>query len=328
MRIRCFQRQGGLVIGLDVGGTKIETLLVDEEGNILTTMRVPTPTGNGERVAQGVISTVRLVLREANLALDDVQAIGIGVPGQVEGGTVKRAVNLGIEAFPLAQYVQEHVQGVPVVIENDVYTATLGAYSLLNRQEPVRHMLYLGIGTGIAAGVIIDGELYKGAHNMAGEIGHVVIDPNGEVCNCGARGCLETLASGPAFTRQAMQAISAGQRTSLREVDPLNPRTIFQAARDGDQVARLIVERATFYLAQAIQWLLLCYDAEKIVLGGGIAQEGSALVQLLMRHLRVWHGQSKLADLVLNESRLIARTSTPRLGVLGAVVLAQQYLHQ
>jgi len=245
MGIRRFQHQTGLVVGLDVGGTKIE-------------------------------ATIQNVLEQVGLVFDDVQAIGIGIPGQVEGGTVKRAVNLGIETFPMGRYIQEQVQGVPVVIENDVYTATLGAYRLLNRQKPVRHMLYLGVGTGIAAGVILDGKLYKGAHNMAGEVGHVVVDPNGELCNCGARGCLETIASGPAFTRQAAQAISAGEITSLRDIVPLNARAVFQAARDGDQVACSIVERATFYLAQTIQWLLLCYDVEKVVLGGGIAHEGTS----------------------------------------------------
>lgn len=326
MSTRRFQHQAGLIVGLDVGGTKTEALLTNGDGRVLAAVRLPTPTGGGERVARGILSGIQHLLHKAGATLDAVQAVGIGIPGQVEGGTVRRAVNLGIEAFPLAQYLQEHIHGVPVVVENDVYTAALGAHDVLNRQMPLNHMVYLGIGTGIAAGVIIDGKLYKGAHGMAGEIGHVVVEPDGEVCNCGARGCLETVASGPAFTRQAVQALRTGQATRLRNIQPLDAQAVFQAAREGDVVARQIIDRSTFYLAQAIQWLLLCYDVEKVVLGGGIAREGPALVQPILRHLRAWHGQSKLADLLLDESRLIARTTTPRVDVWGAVVLAQRYL--
>ncbi len=317
----------GLLIGLDVGGTKTDVVLADEGGAIIHAVRFPTPTGSGTQVAKGVVAGIRRVLQKGGAELADVRAVGIGIPGQVEAGTVRRAVNLGIEDFPLAEYVEERVGNqAAVIVENDVYAAALGAHEMLSRQAPVEHMVYLGIGTGIAAGVVLGKELYRGAHGMAGEIGHVVVEPDGEPCNCGARGCLETVASGPAITRQARKAVASGRVTALREAEPLNAQAVFRAAREGDGVAREIIDRGAYYLAQAVQWLLLCYDVEKIVLGGGLAYEGRALIQPLYRHLRAWYGESKLADLLLDETRLIARTTEPRLGVWGAVVLAQRYL--
>ncbi|MDQ7028256.1 MAG: ROK family protein, partial [Ardenticatenia bacterium] len=266
----------GLVVGLDVGGTKTDVVLVNESGGVISAMRFPTPTGSGAHVAEGILTGVRLVLEKAGAVLEDVSAVGIGVPGQVESGTVRRAVNLGIEEFPLAQHVADHVgREVAVIVENDVYAAALGAYDLLSRQAPVRHMVYLGVGTGISAGVVLAGDLYRGAHGMAGEIGHVVVDPEGEPCNCGARGCLETVASGPALARQAKAAVAAGRATRLGDLRPLDAPAVFRAAREGDSVALKIVERGGYYLAKAVQWLLLCYDVDKVVLGGGLAHEGA-----------------------------------------------------
>ena len=178
-------------IGLDVGGTKTDAVAVDAAGAILGRVRLATGWGP-DAVVRTVLEAVRALSSDAGIDRRAIRSVGIGIPGQVEPGTARvvHAVNLGVDELDLAAAVGPEL-GVPVRVENDVKAAAFGAYAL---HGATGSMAYLNLGTGIAAGIVADGELWRGARGTAGEVGHISIDPNGPLCRCGQRGCIEALA--------------------------------------------------------------------------------------------------------------------------------------
>ncbi|WP_235547775.1 MULTISPECIES: ROK family protein [unclassified Nocardioides] len=254
-----------LSVGLDIGATKTLGLVLDVDGAILAEVREPTKPG-----ADGIVASAARVYDALRVAigqpLDGV--LGVGIPGlvDVERGAVKHAVNLGVDGdwLPLRDLLAARL-GVPVALENDVNAATLGAAALSHEGGHASDLVYLSIGTGLAAGLVLDGRLRRGAHGAAGEIGHVPVDPQGVVCQCGQRGCLETIASGSALAA----AWPAG------DVPPA--QALFAAARSGDPTAIAARDRFSAGVASAIRVLSLAVDPESIVLGGGVAQLGEPL---------------------------------------------------
>jgi len=248
-------------VGLDIGATKTLGLVLDPGGAILAEVREPTEPG-----AEGIVRSAARVFEALRVATGQPLAgtVGVGIPGlvDVERGTVKHAVNLGVngEWLPLRELLAERL-GVPVVLENDVNAATLGAAAL----DDATDLVYLSIGTGLAAGLMLDGRVRRGAHGAAGEIGHVPVDPQGVVCQCGQRGCLETIASGSALAA----AWPSG------DVPPA--QALFAAARSGDPAAIGARDRFARGVASAIRVLSLAVDPASIVLGGGVAQLGDPL---------------------------------------------------
>ncbi len=209
----------GLSVGLDIGATKTLGLVADADGTIRAEVREPTEPG-----AEGRGPTAARVVEALRKATDEelTGAVGIGVPGlvDVEQGAVKHAVNLDVDGdwFPLRTLLADRL-GVPVVVENDVNAAALGAVALSGKED----LVYLSIGTGLAAGLVLGGRLRRGNHGAAGEIGHLPVDPAGAPCQCGQRGCLETVASGSALAA----AWPSGRRTARagRCSRPLPPVT-------------------------------------------------------------------------------------------------------
>lgn len=250
-----------LDVGLDVGATKTLGVVIGPDGGILAEVREQTTLG-----AQGVVDTaVRVVeaLRVATgLALDGV--VGLGLPGlvDVDRGAVKHAVNLGVDGewLPVGDLLSRRLD-LRVVVENDVNAAALGARALDDADDVV----YLSIGTGLAAGVVLGGRLRRGAHGAAGEVGHVSVDPRGAACRCGQRGCLETVASGSALA-SAWPATDAPPAASL-----------FAAAARGDEAAVVVRDRFCDGVASAVRVMSLAVDPVSIVLGGGVAQVGEPL---------------------------------------------------
>ena len=187
-------------VGLDVGGTKTDAVAVDASGAIAGRVRIPTGWGP-DAVIRTIVDAVSALGAEAGVDLTTVQSVGVGIPGQIEPGTgrVVHAVNLGVDTLDLAAAVEPQL-GVPVQVENDVKAAALGAHALFSRSGAVApaSMAYLNLGTGIAAGIVSDGVLWRGARGTAGEVGHISVDPNGPLCRCGQRGCIEAFAGGGA----------------------------------------------------------------------------------------------------------------------------------
>ncbi len=254
-------------VGLDVGGTKTDAVAVDAAGAIAGRVRMATGWGP-DAVAQTVVDAVRALGSEAGIDLSAVRSVGVGIPGQIEPGTgrVVHAVNLGVEELDLAAAVAPQL-GVPVQVENDVKAAALGAHALhavAGRSQG--SMAYLNLGTGIAAGIVTNGHLWRGARGTAGEVGHISVDPNGPLCRCGQRGCIEAFAGGGAIA----------ERWAQRSALPV--RDVFDAADAGDPAARQLRAGLARGVASAIRVLVLTADVDIVVLGGGVTALGDRLM--------------------------------------------------
>lgn len=249
-------------VGLDVGGTKIDAVAVTEAGEIAA--RVRRPTGWGEdAVLESVLGVVAELALSAELSPADVESVGVGIPGLVDAdvGRVLHAVNLGVESLDLADRASARL-GVPVRVENDVKAAALGAAVL---RGVVGSMAYLNLGTGVAAGIVVDGSIWRGSRGTAGEVGHLSVDPAGRRCGCGQRGCIETFCGGGALAR-------AWDRPGSLPV-----RDILDAADAGDE--RALALRADLFhgTAAAVRALVLSADVERVVIGGGLTALGDRL---------------------------------------------------
>lgn len=256
-------------VGLDVGGTKTDAVVVDPDGAILRRVRLATGWG-GEAVVRTVVAAVRAVATDAALDLAQISSVGIGIPGQVDAGTgrVAHAVNLGVAELDLAAEVAPTL-GAPVHVENDVKAAALGAYTLRGgtdvRGSGDDSMAYLNLGTGIAAGIVTDGRLWRGVRGTAGEVGHISVDPNGPLCRCGQYGCIEAFAGGGAVAERWNRA---GTHPVL---------DVFDAADAGDPFAVELRAGIARGVAAAVRVLVLTADVEAVVLGGGVTAIGDRL---------------------------------------------------
>jgi glucokinase len=313
----------GWVLGLDVGGTKIAALAADDQAVIRGQVILPTDLSSNPGTVASICATVEQVLRSAGAAMQQVSAIGIGIPGLVRGGVVEMAVNLNLQSFALAAVLEQRF-GVPVVVENDVRTAALGVYDYFQERESLHSLAYLSIGTGISAGLILDGRLYRGANGMAGEIGHVSLDADGPHCNCGLPGCLETFSAGPALAAFALQARQNGTLSTMDQFAVLDGTAVYQAYREGDAVAQHIIQQSAFHLSRAIQWLVMGYDVEKVVLGGGVASQGEAFLNPIQQELERLREQSPLARRMLAAEKIVLLPPDIKPSGWGAVVLGRR----
>jgi len=310
-------------LGVDVGGTNIRALLVDQDLNSCGWVSGMTDVTSTDRTVDSIARAIDQVLESANVPADRVRAVGLGVPGQVQAGVVKMAVNLNLESYPLASELSERF-GLPFELENDGRTAAMGAYRLISQRKKINHLAYLSIGTGISAGLILNGLLYRGSNGMAGEIGHMVVEPQGPLCPCGAWGCLEALAAGPAIAREAQNAVERGELTMLGNYDPITPQVVFKASQLDDPVAVNVIQRSSYYLSRAIQWLVMTYDVEMVVLGGGVSHAGDAFLLPVLNEIEKIRSQSDLAANMLSRDKVILLPSDYDAGVWGAIVLAQK----
>jgi predicted NBD/HSP70 family sugar kinase len=306
-----------LRVGLDIGGTKIAALLVDADLRPVAEVSRPTDAVSPQRLVCAAADAVRDALAIAGASPADLVAAGAGVPGQVDAaaGTVHMAVNLNLNApFALGPALSDEL-GVPVSLENDVRAATLGAYHWTRQHAPLRDLAYLSLGTGIAAGVILDGCLRRGAHGMAGEIGHLPLDPNGPLCRCGMSGCFETVAAGPAIAAAAAAAWPQAE-------PPPTTADVLRLAGDGDTTAAAIVDRFAGFVANGIYLLALAYDVEKVVVGGGVTRAGADFERPLRAALARMRDRAPLAALMLPDDKIdvLPRAFSP--GSWGAVMLA------
>ena len=293
-------------LGIDVGGTKTEAVVVDDAGQVVD--RVRGATGWGVRA---VIETIEylagLLADRAASSFRDFESIGIGIPGQIPRGTtrVTQAVNLGIEDFDLGTELAARL-GTPVAVENDVNAAALGARSVLGIENS---MAYLNLGTGVAAGIVVDGTLRRGSRGVAGEVGHISIDPAGPPCACGQRGCIESFAGGAQI---AARWGGGGDR-------PITD--VFDSADRGDPLALQIRAGLVRGLASAIQILVLSHDVETVVVGGGVVAIGNRLIDLLNDALNVVAGESHFIASLDLANRVVRLPSGSPAAALGAALL-------
>jgi glucokinase len=301
-----------LAVGLDIGATTTRAAVIDASG--ASVALATAPSGHGPRAVIDVaVRTLERATSSVGRTPPDIALLGVGIPGRVDHrlGTVSYAVNLGIdgEVLPVAALLHEST-GASIHVENDVNAAALGAHRLLAARGSVTDLAYLSIGTGIAAGLVLDGHLRRGLAGVAGEIGHLPVDSQGPLCVCGQRGCLESIASGAAIAKR-FPTTQISSALALAE-----------AAASGDPEAVAIWREVTDGLARAVQVLVLTTDVNTIVLGGGVgslAAVGAGIREGLQR-LTTRTPFLEALDLA---GRLRTLDSETPVGAIGAVVAAR-----
>lgn len=294
-------------VGLDLGGTKVHGVLLDGAGEVRAEVRVPTVTG-----ADGVVASAERAVRglvDAAPGVGPIGSVGLALPGLVDParGTVSHAVNLGITG-PAAVGPRLGARlGVPVTVENDLNAAALGAAALLGLRGD---LAFLALGTGVAAGLVLDGRVRRGYRGAAGEVGHLPLGSDGAVCGCGQTGCLELRASGAAIDA----AWPGGPGPA--------PQALFAAAADGDARAVVVRDAYADAVAAAVWTLVLTVDVEHVVLGGGVAAVGPALTDAVAAALERRAARSPFLRELAVPQRLRLVPPDSRVAPLGAAAAA------
>ncbi|HAG10407.1 MAG TPA: transcriptional regulator [Desulfotomaculum sp.] len=312
------------VTGVDLGGTKIYTAVADSKGRILAETKTPTEAGKGiDFVLNKVVATVRQVSKKAGLS--EIPAyLGIGAPGPLDPqrGFVYQAPNLGWRDIPLKALLEEVLQ-VNVTVGNDANLAALGEYCF-GDYGGTSNLIYITVSTGIGCGLILNGELYQGADYSAGEIGHLTLEPDGLICSCGNRGCLETIASGTAIARFAKELAQQGKGTDILKeaggfMEGITAEAVSRAAASGDQEALGILNKTGRALGLGFSYVVNLLNPSLILLGGGAMKAGPPLWQAMNDELK-----RRVIRSNINNLKVFPATLGDRSGLLGAIACALQ----
>jgi glucokinase len=299
------------VLAIDLGGTKIAVGIVDANGQVLTKKISPTPLGDVAATKSCILSLASEVLHEVGQA----DAIGLALPGIVDRrkGILIRSPSSGWRNVPFAEIICNALR-LPVFAENDVNACAWGEYHFgAGAGLKYESLFWMTISTGIGGALLVDGKIIEGANSMAGEIGHLIVNPGGALCSCGNCGCLEAEAAGPAWRRIALQFLKSGQSSSLRQIDPetLDAAAVAQAARSHDRLGLLVVEHIATMVSYGIAAVQNILDPQAIIIGGGIAKSLDLLLPVINK---------KLPDLILASSDRSTEIKGSALGYNAALV--------
>jgi glucokinase len=279
-----------LILGVDVGGTKIAAAVVTDEGKIISRGYGSTSAQAGPQVViDNIFHTINRAISSSNVVLSQLSGIGIAAAGIIDSkkGKVIFSPNLpGWHEVPLGDAVHQRFN-VSTYLGNDASLAALGEWRFGVKKQ-VANLIYVTVSTGIGGGIICDGKLYTGVLGVAGEVGHMTIDVNGPRCNCGNVGCWETLASGTALAREAVKHIKEGASTSIVEfaggdLTRVDAKVVFEAAKQGDKLANQLIARLGYYLGVGLANLVNIFNPELILVGGGVAKMGDLLLEPAIR---------------------------------------------
>jgi glucokinase len=272
----------GFTIGVDVGGTKVLGGVVDQSGTVLKSARRDTPREGGNSLTQAIADVAKELMADFQ-----IDSVGVSAAGFVSSDRKTMLATPNIDGWNGVDLDSELTQliGLPVVIENDANAAAWGE-ARFGAGRGREHLLMLTVGTGIGGGIVVNGDLYRGAFGIAAEIGHMRVVPDGHLCGCGARGCFEQYGSGNALLRHAREAIAASPdiaRNLLSRgdgtIDGLTGKAITEAARDGDAVALAAFNTTGQWLGAGIATLSVILDPECVVIGGGVIDAGEILLE-------------------------------------------------
>jgi len=319
-------RPEDLILGIDLGGSKILAAVVNPQGEMLSRDHSVTPAQEGpEAVIHEILQAARRTLKQAGITIAEVKAIGVGAPGACnpDTGIVSSSPNLpGWKDVPLRDIIAREL-GVETFLINDANAAALGELCF-GAGRGARNLIYVTISTGIGGGIIIDGKLYSGTSGAAGEIGHMTIDVNGPRCNCGNIGCWEALASGTALAKEARRKIGEGERTAILnhaqgDIEQVTAETVHAAAQEGDALARELITRTGYYVGVGFVNLVNIFNPELIIIGGGLSNMGEMLLEPAIKVVK---------ERAFKAAHEVVRFALPQLGlnsgVLGAAALALQ----
>lgn len=314
-----------VTLGVDLGGTNIVVGVVDEQYNIRAKARCKT---RAERPAEEVLGDIARLCREAvgqaGLAMADVAGAGIGCPGtcNTHTGVVEYANNLDFNNVPVVARMNE-LLGIPVYINNDANAAALGE-ALAGAAKGANSCVCITLGTGVGGGVIIDGKIYDGCNYAGAELGHTVIQMDGEPCTCGRNGCWEAYASATALVRQTKEAMSKHRDSAMwkmvnGDINRVSGLTAFDGMRAGDAVATAVVKKYIDYVACGVIDMINIFQPDIVCIGGGISHEGETLLAPLREKI-VAERYSKFCK---RQTEIVAAVLGNDAGVIGAACLAR-----
>ncbi len=272
--------------GIDIGGTSIKCGLFTEQGECVDKWEIVTRKDNGgEQVPQDVADTIAAKMQERNLSKDDVVGVGLGVPGPItEDGRVLKCANLGWGIFNVNEKMSQ-LTGLKVATGNDANVAALGEM-WMGGGKGYEDVVMVTLGTGVGGGVILNGKIVAGSNGGGGEIGHIIINPEEEdVCGCGGHGHLEQYASATGIVRMAKKRLAnQSLATTLRDLEEITAKDIFDHAKAGDEVAASLVEDLGKYLGLALSHVAAAVDPQVFVIGGGVSRAGQVLIDVIEKH--------------------------------------------
>lgn len=267
-------------IGVDVGGTTVKIGIFTEQGELKDKWEIVTrKEEGGSYILSDIAASLEEKLAAENIDKLDVLGIGLGIPGPITSdGTVLKCVNLGWGVFNVAEEVKKLTGIDNIKVGNDANVAALGEM-WQGGGKGYQNMVMITLGTGVGGGIIIDGNILTGSKGAAGEIGHISVNFSEEdTCNCGKRGCLEQFASATGIVKEAKRMLLVSDKPSkLRELQYLSAKTIFDAAKEGDELANDLVDQLTKYLGIAASHIAAVVDPEAFVIGGGVSKAGRIL---------------------------------------------------
>ena len=304
------------VIGVDLGGTKIYTALVDLEGNIIKEKTVETLAHEGEKAVMGrVVDTINYVIDGTDKNL--IKSIGIGSPGplDVKNGIIIENSNLPFKNFAIVKTIKE-TYDLPTYLDNDANVATLGEF-MFGAGKGSENMVFITASTGIGGGAVLNGKLFRGATGNALEVGHMTVSTEGPRCGCGNLGCAEALGSGTAIGKRAKEAVLSNVVTSLKNYENVTAKEVFKEAANGDRVAKNILNTSLTYLGIAVANTITNFDPEKVVVGGGVVNGGDIVLDTIRNVVEERCMAAFVENCTIEKAILGGKA-----GVLGAAALA------
>ena len=304
------------VVGVDLGGTKIYTALVDLEGNIVKEKTVETLAHEGEQAVMGrIIDTINYVIDGTDKNL--IKSIGIGSPGplDVKNGIILESANLPFKNFEIVKSIKE-TYDLPTYLDNDANVATLGEF-MFGAGKGTENMVFITASTGIGGGAVLNGKLFRGATGNALEVGHMTVSTEGPRCGCGNVGCAEALGSGTAIGKRAKEAVLSNVKTSLKNYDNVTSKEVFKEAANGDRVAKKILNTSLTYLGIAVANTITNFDPEKVVVGGGVVNGGDIVIDTIKNVVEERCMAAFVENCTIEKAVLGGKA-----GVLGAAALA------
>ncbi|MFS0561921.1 ROK family glucokinase [Terribacillus sp. 179-K 1B1 HS] len=318
----------GLLVGVDIGGTTIKLAIIDDTSEIIEKWEIKTDKfEQGLHIPKQIWATIQSKLSELGIAKERIQGIGVGAPGFVvpRNGVIAEAVNVGWRDFPLSAELGV-LSGLPVFIDNDANLAALGeVWKGAGAQQ--ENIIAITLGTGVGAGLIANGHIINGINGTAGEIGHVTVEENGAPCNCGRKGCLETISSATGISRLATESAvehpQSGLGKRLADNGQVSSKDVFELAAKGDEHAKGIVDRATTVLAHVLSNAAILTNPSRIIIGGGVSKAGDALIGPIKETFK-----KAALPRTTYECEIVPAQLGNDAGVYGAAYLVKQHLEE
>jgi glucokinase len=320
---------GDFFVGVDIGGTNVKVGLFDEGMKLVSKDSVPTNADMGpEYVVEQIGITAKGLLEKAGIGLNDTAGVGIGTPGPADypNGIVIRSTNMPKFKDTHLRDMVSKVLESPSILENDANVACWGEFSV-GVGKDINDMIFFTLGTGIGGGIVCRGELVTGSNYNAAELGHVIIYPDGRLCGCGQKGCVEAYASANSTAKRAQEAVEAGEESSLKDVleksGQITCKDVFEHSAAGDKLAKKITEGTAKALAVMCINMLHTTEPERIVFSGGVIAAGEPLLEAIKRHFdeMIWKIKSETVEICF-------ATLGEDTGIIGAAALAKHAKEQ